>query len=359
MKRMKLLLTLLFAIVLLAACGSNDNASAPADDQDQQSEEQSPATEPEEEIDEELEEAKARFSPLGDMPIPEDNPQTDDKIALGQMLYYDERLSGDNSLSCASCHAPAAGYADGLPTFIGIGGAQGPRNSPSIINAGYYNANFWDGRAGSLEEQALGPISSDIEMGQDLDELVVELKAIPGYVSEFQKVFNEEITIENIAKAIASFERTIVIKDTAFDRFLAGDNDALSDDAKEGMKLYVGKANCISCHAGPLLSDNNYHNLGIEGDDGRYAITGQESDKGAFRTPGLRGVAHTAPYMHDGSLATLRDVVEFYNKGGGNHPNKSPLISPLNLTDKEIDQLVAFLESMSGDIPMTEKPELP
>lgn len=353
MKNLKLLFTLLFTLMLLAACNSKDDASAPADKQ----KEDEPAV-TETEVDEELEAAKAKFEPLGDIPVPEDNEMTDEKLALGQMLYFDERLSGDNKLSCASCHAPAAGYGDGLAKFIGFEGFNGPRNSPTILNSGYYKENFWDGRAGSLEEQAVGPITAAGEMNQDLDELVTELNAVPGYVEDFNKVFNDKITADNIAKAIAAFERTIVVKDTAFDKYLAGDDDAISDEAKEGMKLFVGKASCISCHAGPILSDHNYYNLGMEGDDGRFAVTNQEVDKGAFRTSGLRGVAHTAPYMHDGSLATLEDVVNYYNAGGGAHANKSELIKPLGLTAEEVGYLVAFLESMSGEVPMFEKPEL-
>lgn len=351
---MKLLLTLLLALLLLAACNSSNEGDGPADNDATGGEE--PATT---EVDEELEAAKAKFEPLGEIPVPEDNEMTEEKIALGQMLYFDERLSGNNKLSCASCHAPGAGYGDGLATFIGFEGFEGHRNSPTIINSGYYKENFWDGRAGGLEEQALGPIQAEGEMNQNLDELIEELNAVPGYVDEFNKVFNDKITADNIAKAIATFERTIVVKDTAFDKYLAGDDDAISDEAKEGMKLFVGKASCISCHAGPLLSDHNYHNLGMEGDDGRFAVTGNETDKGKFRTSGLRGIADTAPYMHDGSLATLEDVVNYYNTGGGAHPNKSELMKPLNLTQEEVSYLVAFLESMSGDIPMVEKPELP
>lgn len=351
---MKLLFTLLLALLLLAACNSSNEANAPADKDATEGEE--PATT---EVDEELEAAKAKFEPLGEIPVPEDNEMTEEKIALGQMLYFDERLSGNNKLSCASCHAPGAGYGDGLATFIGFEGFEGHRNSPTIINSGYYKENFWDGRAGSLEEQALGPIQAEGEMNQNLDELIDELNAVPGYVDEFNKVFNDKITADNIAKAIATFERTIVVKDTAFDKYLAGDDDAISDEAKEGMKLFVGKASCISCHAGPLLSDHNYHNLGMEGDDGRFEVTGNETDKGKFRTSGLRGIADSAPYMHDGSLATLEDVVNYYNTGGGTHPNKSELMKPLNLTQEEVSYLVAFLESMSGEIPMAEKPELP
>lgn len=350
MKSMKLLWTLLFSAMLLAACNTKEDAAAPEKEQ--------AATE-EQGVDAELEAAKAKFEPLGVVAVPANNELTDEKVALGEMLYFDERLSGNNKLSCASCHAPAAGYADGLQKFIGFEGFNGARNSPSIINSAYYKENFWDGRAGSLEEQAVGPIQAEGEMNQNLGELVTELSAVTGYVEEFNKVFNDQITADNIAKAIASFERTIVVTDTAFDKYLAGNEDAISAEAKEGMKLFVGKASCISCHAGPLLSDHNYHNLGMDGDDGRFAVTNNENDKGKFRTPGLRGVAHTGPYMHDGSLATLEEVVNYYNVGGGAHPNKSELLQPLSLTEEEVSYLVAFLESLGGEIPEAKKPELP
>lgn len=354
MKKLSSLLFLAFLLLVLAACGASNEEVNNQEKQANSTEELA-----DNDIDEELEKAKAMFEPLGDIPIPKDNPMTDEKIELGKKLFFDPRLSGNNKLSCMSCHAPGAGWGDGLKKFVGFEGVAGPRNSPTIINSGYYKENFWDGRATSLEEQALGPITSEIEMNQDLNELVEELNAVPQYVDEFNQVFNDQITVDNIAKAIAAFERTVVVKNTDFDKFLLGDNTAISDEAKEGMKLFVGKGSCISCHAGPLLSDHNYHNLGMNGDEGRYEITKKDVDKGAFRTPGLRGVAHTAPFMHDGSLATLKDVVDYYNQGGGNHPNKSPLMKPLGLTDDEVNALVAFLESMSGESPQVDTPEIP
>ena len=343
-----------FSILLLftlTACNSTENTSAPKEVDDN---EKNVAV-----VEDELEVVKNMFEPLGDIPIPEDNPMTDEKIELGKMLYFDNRLSGNNQMSCMTCHIPTAGYGDNLKTFNGFEGAVGTRNSPTIINSGYYKENFWDGRAKSLEEQALGPIQSEVEMNQDLDELVNELMAVPKYVSEFENVFDERITIDNIAKAIAAFERTIVVTDTPFDQYLLGDNDAITSEAKEGMELFAGKASCISCHAGPLLSDHNYYNTGISGDEGRFAVTGQEADRGAFRTSGLRGITQTAPYMHDGSLETLMDVVDFYNAGGGTDPNKSVLIRPLNLTEKEKLALVEFLKSLGGDVPVVETPEIP
>ncbi len=342
---------MVFVLALLGACSNKDEATSGKKDDE--------VAVGEDVIDTELEEAKAKFEVLGAMSIPEDNPMTDEKIELGKMLYFDPRLSGNNVQSCMSCHAPGAGYGDGMATFVGFEGFVGPRNSPTIINSGYYNENFWDGRAGSLEEQALGPIQSEVEMNQNLDELVVELNAVPTYVEMFSNVFNDQISADTIGKALAAFERTIVVTDTAFDRYLQGEEDAISAEAKEGMKLFVGKAGCISCHSGPLLADQNYHNLGMGGDDGRFAVTGNEEDKGKFRTSGLRGVAHTAPFMHDGSLETLTDVIKYYNQGGGDDANKSPLMNPLNLTESEEKALVAFLDSLSGELIKVETPELP
>ncbi len=351
MKKMGLFL-LILAFAILGACSNNEGASKP---------ENEGVSKPENEgaVDSELEEAKAKFEVLGAMTIPEDNPMTDEKIELGKLLFFDPRLSGNNVQSCMSCHAPGAGYGDGMAKFVGFEGAKGARNSPTIINSGYYEENFWDGRAGSLEEQAVGPIQSEVEMNQNLDELVTELNAVPAYVEKFNSIFDEQISADNIAKALAAFERTIVISDTAFDRYLQGDDDAISAEAKEGMKLFVGKASCITCHSGPLLSDHNYHNLGMTDDDGRFAVTENEEDKGKFRTSGLRGIGHTSPYMHDGSLETLKDVVNYYNVGGGVHPNKSDLMNPLDLTESEVDALVAFLESLNGELPKIDTPELP
>lgn len=351
MKKVGLLL-MVMVFSLLGACSNNEDAAKPENTNKEKTNGEAVA-------DKELEEVKAKFEALGDVPVPADNPMTDEKVELGKTLYFDPRLSGNNVQSCMSCHAQGAGYGDGMAKFVGFEGVNGARNSPTIINSGYYQENFWDGRAGSLEEQALGPIQSKVEMNQNLDELVTEINAVPTYVDQFNTVFNDKISADNIAKAIAAFERTIVISDTAFDRYLQGEDDAISAEAKEGMKLFAGKASCISCHAGPLLSDHNYHNLGMSGDDGRFAVTNKEEDKGKFRTSGLRGVGHTAPFMHDGSLETLKDVVQYYNVGGGDHENKSDLVKPLNLTEKEVDALVAFLESLSGEIPNVETPEIP
>ena len=349
MKKWMLFVWACVAMIMLVACSSDEAGN----EADKAVETRDTVT-----VDEELEKAKKMFQPLGEFVIPVDNPISDDKIELGKQLYFDPRLSGNNTQSCMSCHAPGAGYGDGLATFIGFEGVEGSRNSPTILNAAYYQEYFWDGRAGSLEEQALGPIQSEVEMNQNLDELVVELKEVPQYVADFKSVFDSEITIENIAKALATFERTLIVENTAFDRFLAGDDEAISADAKEGMKLFAGKASCITCHAGPTLSDNGYHNLGIEDDEGRFAVTNNEEDKGKFRTPGLRGVGHTGPYMHDGSLTTLEEVIDYYNDGGGTHANKSELVNPLDLTEQEATYLIEFLKTLNGELPVVNTPTM-
>ncbi|WP_316568260.1 cytochrome c peroxidase [Neobacillus sp. YIM B06451] len=303
------------------------------------------------------------LTPLGDIPVPGDNPMTPEVLKLGQALYFDPRLSGDNTRSCASCHDPGLGYGDGKATFEKVDGTAGARNSPTVINSGYYSTNFWDGRAASLEEQALGPVENPNEMNQKLEELIPELKAVKGYEEMFKKAFGDGVTKDNIAKAIAAFERQIVIKDTRYDQFLKGDMNVLSDKEIRGLDLFVGKAMCVTCHNGQNLSDNNYYNIGIESaDEGRFAITKDPRDMGRIRTPGLYGITHTAPYMRDGSLKTLEDVIDYYDRGGDNHPNKSFFMKqfmPLGLSDEEKADLLAFLKTLGGQPPIVEKPILP
>lgn len=301
---------------------------------------------------------RSKFQPLGDMPVPEDNPMTDAKVELGKMLFADPRLSANDQVSCMTCHNPSNGWSDGLPTSKGIDVVR--RNAPTVINSGYYDVLFWDGRAASLEEQAAGPLSDAKEMGNtDLEAMVEEVKNIKGYQPYFDEAFDGEITLENILKAIGAFERTIVVNDTKFDRFLAGDDQAMTDEEKFGMELFVTKG-CSTCHAGPNFTDLNFHNIGMTDDDkGLMERTEKQEDEGKFRTPGLRGVAHTSPYMHDGSVATLEDVVDYYDKGGDGHPNTSELIKPLGLTGEEKRALVAFLEAISDDVPQVTFPALP
>jgi cytochrome c peroxidase len=295
-------------------------------------------------------------------PSPADNPATPEKIALGKELFFDPRLSGDNQMSCATCHIPEKSFADGLPNARGAEGVELPRNTPTLLNVGFYENYFWDGRAKSLEDQALTPIQSVAEMNQDLGELEKELGAVPGYVDQFQSAFGGPVTQETIAKALAAFQRTLVTRSSDFDRYLAGDESALSDNAREGWEIFQ-QAGCIRCHSGPNFSDSGFYRLGISFQDkGRGAVTGNKQDLYALRTPGLRDVAKTAPYMHDGSLATLTDVVEFYYRSTSmSAPGGLPLsFESLNYRSfSEIALVVDFLESLSGEPPEAAAPQLP
>lgn len=301
------------------------------------------------------------YEPVPEMTYPEDNPWSKEKEELGRMLYFDPRLSGSNWISCASCHHPGLGWGDGLSTPIGHDfNRKGIRNSPTVINSGYFELQFWDGRAPSLEEQAKGPIQADIEMNETPEGVVKKLKAIPGYVQRFDTVFDDGITFDNIVKAIATFERSVVSKNAPYDKYMNGDKSAMSKSAVNGMKLFFGKAKCSICHNGPVFTDSKFHNIGVKGDDlGRYQVTKEDSDKGAFKTPGLRHVSRTAPYMHDGSEKTLKEVIEFYNRGGDVDENKSPFITPLGLSDQEVNDLVEFMKALEGEPIEVAIPELP
>lgn len=296
-------------------------------------------------------------------PSPRDNPASTAKIELGKQLFFDPRLSGDNNMSCASCHLPDKAFADGRALGQGHAGKPLARNSPSLLNVAFYDKYFWDGRAASLEDQALQPIQSPEEMNQPLDQLVRELNRVPGYTAQFQDVFGGKATRKRIAQALAAFQRTLVTEPSPFDRFLAGDRSALSAEARYGFELFTGEAGCVRCHHGPLLSDGRFYRLGVSHEDeGRAAVTGEPGDRGKFRTPGLRNVSQTAPYMHDGSLKTLAQVVEFYYR---NAPTAAPGGKPLDvepLLDRsysEMGALVAFLESLTGRAPEIILPELP
>ncbi len=289
---------------------------------------------------------------------PENNAYSPDKAELGKRLFFDPRLSGSNIISCATCHNPALGWADGLPKGIGHNGTKLGRNVPTVINTAFYSTQFWDGRAPSLEEQAKGPIASEAEMHQNPDELVAELKAIPGYVRHFERVFGDEgITYDTIARAIATYEREIVSADSRFDRFQHGERAALDESARRGWELFKGKARCTSCHNGPNFSDNRFHNIGVDdGDEGRFAVTGKKRDKFAFKTPTLRDVTRTAPYLHNGQEATLMDVMKFYNRGGDKKPNA---LQELHLTDAEMADLVSFMYALESPFRAVTIPDLP
>ncbi len=300
------------------------------------------------------------FPPIGPLPpvtIPANNPQTKAKVELGKKLYFDPRLSGNNWISCATCHNPALGFADGLPRMLGgPTSKEGGRHSPTVINTAYNEFQFWDGRAATLEEQALGPIQNPNEMFETLDNVVRKLSGIPDYVKAFQEVFGTGVTADGIAKAIAAFERTIVFANSPFDRYKQGDEHAMTESARRGMDLFNGKAECIKCHNGPNFTDNRFHNIGVPADDplkedlGRYNVTKNDADKGAFKTPTLRNIAETGPYMHNGFFPTLFEVVQFYNGGGGRSENKSPDIHALNLTPQEVVDLLEFMKALTGEL---------
>jgi cytochrome c peroxidase len=306
-------------------------------------------------------------APLGlpAVPVPPDNPPTADSIALGRKLFFDVRLSGDDTVSCATCHNPQLSFTDGLPGSRGIGKKVGRRNAPTVLNAAYYSTFFWDGRAGTLEQQAGFPIANPDEMGQSHDLSIKKFEKIPEYKKEFELVYGAgRLTIEKIEMALASYERTLVSGDSPFDKFMYGhDQSALSPEALRGMKIFVDKkrGNCSTCHlieeTFATFTDGKFHNLGAgvnsKGeltDLGRYDQTKAEADRGAFRTPDLRNVAKTGPYMHDGSLKTLKDVVDFYDGGGTSNPNLDKEIKELKLSERDREDLVAFLQSLTGKV---------
>jgi cytochrome c peroxidase len=296
---------------------------------------------------------------LPPLPVPEDNPLTAEKIALGKMLYFDTRLSKDGTVSCATCHDPTKAWTDNKPTSTGIASQVGGANSPTVINAAYATSQFWDGRAASLEEQALGPIENPIEMGHSLPTCCVELSKVEDYQKAFEKAFGTpEVTEDRIAKAIASFERTVLSGNSPYDKFKAGDEKALNDAQKRGMDLFES-AGCDGCHTPPLFSNYRFINAGIgmdkeKPDEGRKAVTKKDTDLGKFRVAPLREVANTGPYFHDGSVATLEEAVKIMAQGGKPNDNLSPMMKAVGeekLTDDNIKDLVEFLKALSGEYP--------
>ena len=332
--------------------------------------------------------------PLGlpPVPVPAENPITPVKVKLGKMLFLDERFSADGTVSCATCHDPKMAFVDGLPVSEGIKGLKGTRNAPTVINAAYYTSQFWDGRRATLEEQALDPFVNPVEHGLKSHEPIVKIcRTDPTYRKLFAAAFGikpEEITIDHVVKAIATFERTVIAGNSPFDRYyFGGEEDAISEAAKRGFKLFQTKARCQDCHRldqkFALFTDNKFHNLGVGMEKitprlreivnayrkakrkglkldesvlsneeiselGRFAVTLNLRDVGAFKTPSLRNVAVTGPYMHNGSLKTLEEVIEFYNKGGHKNPFLASGIRPLNLTEQEKRDLVEFLKSLTS-----------
>ena len=299
-------------------------------------------------------------------PIPSDNPLTSEKIALGKLLYFDPRLSCDDTTSCASCHDPKKGWSNGDHFATGVRGQRGGRSAPTIINAAYSELQFWDGRAHLLEGQALGPIQNPIEMDHKLEDCVAKLNKVPHYREQFRKIFNSDVNAEGIAKAIASFERTVLSGNAPYDKFKASDKKALSEAAQRGMNVFFNKGHCSACHTGPNFSDDAFHNVGVgmkaaKPDLGRYEVTKVIGDKGAFKTPTLREVARTGPYMHDGSMKTLEEVVEHYVQGGTPNPQLDEEIFPIKLSAQEKADLIIFMKEglSSADYPDIAPPKLP
>lgn len=286
-------------------------------------------------------------------------PPTAAEVALGATLFFDPRLSQTQTESCASCHDPERGLGDGLARSRGVMGNVVARNAPHLYNLAWTPLLFWDGRAASLEEQAVGPIQSPGEMAMPLPALLARLNGVPGYRTAFAAAYGPgPATKESLAAALAAFERTLIVRDTPYDRWQAGDDRAMAAPAKRGLTLFLGKADCIACHSGPNLSDGSFHRIGVSGNDrGRAAIVAGSASEGAFKTPGLRNTRSTAPYFHDGSAPTLEEVLRFYNRGG-DALTTEPLVRKLGLSDPEIDDVIAFLDALSQPLPVT-KPALP
>jgi cytochrome c peroxidase len=272
---------------------------------------------------------------------------------LGRRLFFDPLLSADSTVACASCHDPKHGFASPQPRAIGIRGQKGRRNAPSLLNRAYGSVLFWDGRESALETQALKPIADPLEMGSTVAEAVKRLQTDKTYPGLFAAAFTDGLTEANLGKALASFQRTILSGNSRIDRFRAAEKIVLTTEEKQGLWLFESKGRCWRCHAGANMTDEQFHNTGVSWgqsplDLGRYEVTKKEEDRGKFKTPTLRGVAESAPYMHDGSLATLEDVVEFYNRGGVKNPNLDAIVKPLELTKEDVQHVVAFLKALSA-----------
>ncbi|HBI14746.1 MAG TPA: cytochrome-c peroxidase [Desulfobulbaceae bacterium] len=322
------------------------------------------------------------LEPFKNIPVPEQNPQTAAKVELGKKLFFDRRLSGDGTTNCGTCHDPEMGYSDGLEISLHYPTTRNWRNSPTLYNVAFHKYQFHDGRAATLEDQALFPMMSAFELNQNLDYVEEEIRAVPEYVAAFTEVFGDgDTTKERIAMAIAAFERTIVSRDAPLDKYLAGDQSALSAEAEKGYALFIGKGKCTECHFGVNLIDDRFHALNVPenpehltdpriaatrrfvakvyhfeeyrtlaDDPGRYLITKDMKDWKAFKTPTIREITKTAPYMHNGIFATLDEVIEFFNAGGG---SGNTVLKPLQLTPEEKGQLKVFLEEGLVGAPLT------
>ena len=304
---------------------------------------------------------KNQFSRPDHIPFPASNPYNASKAALGKMLFFDPRLSKNRNLTCASCHNPSFGWEDATTAAVGSQNTQLGRHSPTIINVAWGKDFFWDGRAKSLEEQAQGPIEAAVEMNISMKEVVQRLNDVKGYRNLFTQVFGSSgINEQNIRKAIATFERTIVSGEAPFDRWVDGDENAITLSAKRGFELFNGKAQCVSCHTGWNFTDHQYHDVGLLSEDqGRMLITGNLQDERAFKTPSLRNISQRAPYMHDGSMTTLKQILSHYVGGFQQRSSLSNKIKPLSLSEQDLQDLEVFLMTLTGEDKAITLPLLP
>ena len=300
------------------------------------------------------------------MPYPRGNKPTKARIKLGKMLFFDPRLSGDGNMSCATCHNPVMGWSDGLPTAKGFKSKVLGRASPTIINAGYNRIQMWDGRKKSLEDQAMGPMEATVEMNMDTARLFKWLNKNDTYRRAFRRAYpGKPINADTVSKAIASYERTVVSRNSRFDRWIRGNRKAMTRQEIRGFKLFVGRAKCADCHSAPNFTDDGFHNVGLKSfgqsdpDMGRYAQRPLKLMKGAFKTPTLRDITRTAPYFHDGSAKTLEEVVDHYSRGGDVKDNLSPSMKKLDLCVSEKEDLVAFLKTLTSPYKAVKLPKLP
>jgi cytochrome c peroxidase len=296
------------------------------------------------------------------VPSPATNKSTPARVELGKMLFFDPRLSGSQEMSCATCHNPLLGWSDGLATAMGNGTKTLTRSTPSLANIAFHKFLMWDGRYHDLEDQAVSPIQSPAEMNASMQHIVEILRSKPGYVAAFEKAYpGEGVDEKTLVKALASFERSIVSNQTPFDAWVDGKRNAISPAAQRGFRLFVGKAQCALCHQPPFFTDDGFHNIGLRNDhdEGRYALVRVKVLQGSFKTPGLRNVNRTTPYMHNGSYKTLAEVVAHYNRGGDSKQNLDPNIRPLGLTPSEEQELVEFLQSLTSRPPVIVLPHLP
>jgi len=288
-------------------------------------------------------------------PEPADNPTVPATVTLGRRLFRERLLSRDRSLACVDCHRPDRAFTDGRARSVGVYGRRGPRSVPTIVNRAWGTSFFWDGRIATLEEQVLEPILAELEMDLSIEEAVERLRVTSPYAAAFRETFGRDVNRDDLARALAAYVRTIQSGASPYDRYVWGEPDALSPDAQAGLRLFRGRANCTACHVGPNLTDEEFHNTGVfwgqqPYDAGRVVVTGAVEDTGKFKTPTLREIERTAPYMHDGSIATLEEVVDFYDRGGNDNPFRDQELRSLRLTEEEKMVLVAFLRSLTGTV---------